>query len=209
MAVVLLDAKSAVHTVLAAVSEEDGQEVRPLPMIELALKNAGIEREAIECVAVGLGPGSYTGVRSAIALAQGWQLGRSVGLLGVSSADALAAGAQAKGWFGRVGVVIDAQRDEFYGAGYEVAEAGWRPKEPLRIASRDEIQNFASAYDAIVGPEATKFFPQARILCPRADTFGALARGRADFVPGEKLEPIYLREAKFVKAPPPRVMPGL
>jgi len=36
-----------------------------------ALKQAGLEREAIDCIAVGLGPGSYTGIRSAIALAQG------------------------------------------------------------------------------------------------------------------------------------------
>ena len=37
---------------------------------------------------------------------------------------------------------------------------------------------------------------------------GHLAKGRRDFVPAEKLEPIYLREARFVKAPPPRMVSG-
>jgi len=32
-----------------------------------------------------------------------------------------------------------------------------------------------------------------------------LAGGRTDFVPGENLEPIYLRETNFVKAPPTRL----
>ena len=54
----------------------------PLGMIEQALSNAGVEREQIECIAIGLGPGSYTGIRAAIALAQGWQLASGVKLLG-------------------------------------------------------------------------------------------------------------------------------
>jgi hypothetical protein len=37
---------------------------------------------------------------------------------------------------------------------------------------------------------------------------GQLAGGRSNFVSGDKIEPIYLRETKFVKAPPTRT-PGL
>jgi hypothetical protein len=33
-----------------------------------------------------------------------------------------------------------------------------------------------------------------------------MATGRNDFIPGEKMEPIYLRQTSFVKAPPPRVL---
>ena len=72
-------------------------------------------------IAVGLGPGSYTGIRAAIAMAQGWQLARGVKLLGVSSAEALAAQAQAENIFGRVNLVIDAQRGEFYLATWEIS----------------------------------------------------------------------------------------
>ena len=59
-------------------------------------------------IAVGLGPGSYTGIRAAIAVAQGWQLARGIKLLGINSVECLAAQAQAGKIFGRVNVVIDA-----------------------------------------------------------------------------------------------------
>jgi hypothetical protein len=36
-----------------------------------------------------------------------------------------------------------------------------------------------------------------------------MAAARSDFVAGEGLEPVYLRETRFVKAPPPRRLPGL
>ena len=61
-----------------------------LALVERALAQANCRREEIAVVAVGLGPGSYTGIRSAIALAQGWQLGRGVKTLGISSVECLA-----------------------------------------------------------------------------------------------------------------------
>src|SRR5262245_3857875 len=78
--------------------------IGPFGMIDQALRNASLEREQIECVAVGLGPGSYTGIRAAIALAQGWQLARAVKLLGVGTDEALAEQARAQGISGRVNV---------------------------------------------------------------------------------------------------------
>ena len=38
----------------------------------------------------------------------------------------------------------------------------------------------------LIGPEVTKWFPGGRVLFPRAATLGRLARGRTDFVPGER-----------------------
>jgi tRNA threonylcarbamoyl adenosine modification protein YeaZ len=178
-----------------------------LPLIEEALRAAGLEREQIECLALGLGPGSYTGIRAAIALAQGWQLARDTKLLGISSADCLAAEAQSAGCHGRVNVVIDAQRDEFYVAPYEVDSRTCRAVAPLRLAALAEVRRHEQAGELLVGPEVTRWFPAGRILFPRAGTLGRLARERADFVPGDKLEPIYLRETRFVKAPPPRIVP--
>src|SRR5688572_3278003 len=82
--------------------ERHNRETRAFQLIEEMLQQNGLEREAIDCLAVGLGPGSYTGIRAAIALAQGWQLARPVKLIGVSSADCLAAQAQAEKIFGRI-----------------------------------------------------------------------------------------------------------
>src|ERR1700728_2418128 len=75
---------------------------RQLGLVTDALDAAHCEREDIETIAIGLGPGSYTGIRGAIALAQGWQLGRGVTLLGISSVDCLAMQAQRQKCFGLV-----------------------------------------------------------------------------------------------------------
>ena len=189
------------------VVEGGGKATRAFSLIEQALRQAQLEREQIDCLAVGLGPGSYTGIRAAIALAQGWQLAREVKILGLSSADAIAAQAQTEGLRGRMAVVIDAQRGEFYLAVYEVNASDRRESQALRLASRAEVQTEERAGALVVGPEATDSFPSARVIFPRASTLGRLALGRADFKAGEKLEPIYLRAPAFVKAPPLRVLP--
>jgi tRNA threonylcarbamoyladenosine biosynthesis protein TsaB len=182
-----------------------GNTMKPLGMVESALKQAGLEREQIECIAIGLGPGSYTGIRAAIALAQGWQLGREVKLLGISSAECVAAQAQADGLSGPVSVVIDAQRGEFYLAGFELDDDVVREILPLRIVTRADIP--ALAGETLIGPEVTKWFPAGRLVFPRAAMLARLAAMRSDFVAGEKLKPIYLRETTFVKAPPARALP--
>jgi tRNA threonylcarbamoyl adenosine modification protein YeaZ len=177
-----------------------------LGLVEDALRQAQLDRARIECLAIGLGPGSYNGMRLAIALAQGWQLVRPVKLLGISSAECLAAQAQNEGIFGRVEVVIDAQRNEFYFAAYDVSPQARREIEPLRLASLADAQARQQAGGQIIGPEVTKWFPGSRVLFPRAATLGQLARDRTDFIEGESLQPIYLRETRFVKAPPRRVV---
>ena len=187
--------------------ETDRHATGALGLVEQALNAAGVEREQIECVAVGLGPGSYAGIRSAIALAQGWQLAREVRLLGGSSAECLAAQAQAQGWFGRVNVVIDAQRNELYLAGYEISTASRKEVEPLRLASVGEAEARVRAGQLILGPEVTRWFPSGKVIFPEATMLGQLAAARGDFLAGEKLEPIYLRETNFVKAPTARDIP--
>lgn len=164
-----------------------------------------MEREQIECLVVGLGPGSYTGIRAAISIAQGWQLARGVKLLGVSSAEAIAAEAQAANIHNRVNVVIDAQRQEFYVAGYEISAGGRREISPLRLAGLSDVQELEKAGGVMAGPEVTRWFASGKILFPRAAMLAGLAASRRDFVSGEKLVPIYLRETNFVKAPAPRV----
>lgn len=177
---------------------------RGLALVADALREANLEAGQIECLAIGLGPGSYTGIRAAIALAQGWQLARGVKLIGIGSAECLAWQAWTGGLTGRVTVVIDAQRDEFYLSSCELGADGCREAGPLRLASLAEARECERAGEILIGPEATRWFPAGRILFPAAATLAKLAANRNSFVSGEKLEPIYLREANFVKAPPPR-----
>jgi tRNA threonylcarbamoyladenosine biosynthesis protein TsaB len=185
--------------------ETGGRNTAAFGMIEKVLAEAKIGREEIEVIAVGLGPGSYAGIRAAIAIAQGWQLARGIKLLGIGSVGAIAAQAQAEKIFGRVNMVIDAQRNEFYRAGYEISENGWNEIEPLKILTLAEIQSRADVDEILAGPEVARWFPAGRVIFPRAATLARLAAGHGDFVAGEKLEPVYLRETSFVKAPPGRL----
>jgi tRNA threonylcarbamoyl adenosine modification protein YeaZ len=188
--------------------ETGARSTNALGMVEDVLRQAQLDRAQIECLAIGLGPGSYNGMRLAIALAQGWQLACPVKLLGISSAECLAAQAQAEGVFGRVEIVIDAQRNEFYLAGYDLSPQARRKIEPLHLAPLAEAQARQQAGATLIGPEVTRWFPGSRVLFPRAATLGQLALDRTDFVAGERMEPIYLRETRFVKAPPLRIIPS-
>jgi tRNA threonylcarbamoyl adenosine modification protein YeaZ len=176
-------------------------------LIEQALGAARLEREEIECLAIGIGPGSYHGIRAAIALAQGWQLALPVKLLGISSAECLAAEAQAKGLFGKASVIIDAQRDELYLARYEISPDTCRETAALKLATLEEARAHIAAGENIIGPEVSRWFAEGKPLFPNAVILAKLAETRTDFVEGEKLEPIYLRETNFVKAPPARALP--
>ena len=183
-----------------AVEQTGGRGTNALGLIEQVLAGAKVSRAEVEGLVIGLGPGSYTGVRAAIAVAQGWQLARGVKLLGVVSAEAIAAQAQAEKIFGRVNVVIDAQRGEFYLAAWEISPAGWREISPLKIVAGTVVESLKSTGEICVGPD------QEKTIFPPAAQVALLASGRTDFMAGEKLEPIYLRATNFVKAPlpPPR-----
>jgi tRNA threonylcarbamoyl adenosine modification protein YeaZ len=194
---------------ISEVVERGGRNTNAIGMIAEALRNAKVEREQIECLAIGIGPGSYTGIRVAIALAQGWQLARGVKLLGISSAESIAAQAREEGLRGLVQVVIDAQREEFYRATYELTEKSFQEIAPLRIVSMAELREGEQSGEVFAGPEVTRWFPDGKVTHSRAATLSKLAATRTDFVSGEKLEPIYLRQTTFVKAPPMREIPGL
>ena len=192
---------------ISEVVETGAVSTRPIAMIDQALNGAGLEREQIEYLAVGLGPGSYTGIRTGIALAQGWQLARDVKLLGISSAECLAAQAQGEGITGRVLVVIDAQRQEFYVASYQVNAASYRESEALRLATAAELRTLCQTVDLVVGPDVPVEIPGGLRMFPRAATLARLVSERKDFQRGDVLQPIYLRETSFVKAPPARQVP--
>ena len=186
--------------------EKGGRTAHAFALIEQILQQAKMEREEIDCIAVGLGPGSYTGIRGAIALAQGWQLAREIKLVGVSSVECLAAQVFACGTRGRANFIVDAQRNEFYLAAYQIDTNGFSEIEPLHLVTFAEVEKRIVEKQFVFGPGAARLFPGAQDLFPDAATLGQLADEKTDFVSGEKLEPIYLREVSFVKAPPPRVI---
>jgi tRNA threonylcarbamoyl adenosine modification protein YeaZ len=175
-------------------------------LIDKLLRQSNSDRASIDCIAVGLGPGSYTGIRIAISIAQGWQIAHPIKVLGLSSVETIAVQAQAAKLYGNITILIDAQRGEFYLASYEISPARLEPSIPLRLVSAEEARARASRGDIMVGPEIHRWFPSGHQLFPSAAVMAQLATQRSDFMGGEQLEPIYLRQTTFVKAPPPRTI---
>ena len=108
-----------------------------IPRIDALLAERGIARGDIACVCVGRGPGSFTGVRIAMATAKGISSALEVGLVGVSSLDAVAWGVWEFGTRGEVAVVADAMRKEVYPVRYLVDDAGAHRLEADRVVKAD------------------------------------------------------------------------
>jgi len=187
---------------IEAVAASVERHTQAFALIADVLKKVQWDRRDVECIAVGLGPGSYTGVRVGISIAQGWQIARDVKLLGLSSADAIAEQARSDGLRGLVTCLIDAQRQEFYSAVYDLDDNAARPIQPLRIETFIQAGERAAQGEIMVSSDEHAFV--TRRVFPTATSIARMAFVRRDHLPGEKLEPIYLREAAFIKAPPPR-----
>lgn len=100
--------------------ERPGHATRLLPLASELLVQAGLEWGRVERVAVGIGPGTFTGLRIGAATARGLAQSLGVPLVGVSSLRALAAGAGGRVEEGAgLLAVIDARRGEMFVAGYD------------------------------------------------------------------------------------------
>lgn len=177
-----------------------------LPWAEQLLAEAGIVRAQLDAIAVGRGPGAFTGVRLAIAIAQGIALALERPLLPVSTLAALAMRAPAGA--GDVLAAIDARMGEIYVATFRRAGDGV-------VATSDEIVIAPGEYalpegDAWHGvgtgfAAADGLLPsrlQGRLVSVDAAALphaadvarlGALAFARGETVAPERIEPAYLR----------------
>ncbi|MGF1426394.1 tRNA (adenosine(37)-N6)-threonylcarbamoyltransferase complex dimerization subunit type 1 TsaB [Kitasatospora sp. LaBMicrA B282] len=92
-----------------------------LPSIERVLAEAGVDKRELTALAVGVGPGPYTGLR--VGLATAAALGHALGLPvhGVCTLDAIAHQARGQGRTGPFTAATDARRKEVYWADYDAA----------------------------------------------------------------------------------------
>ena len=99
---------------------EKGQAERLMPLLEDLLREAGLGWSDLTRLAVGTGPGNFTGVRISVAAARGLALGLGIPAIGITRLEALAYGVPRP-----ITVVEDARRGEVYvqAFGAETSEA--------------------------------------------------------------------------------------
>ncbi|MDF3009514.1 MAG: glycoprotease, metallo-protease family [Burkholderiales bacterium] len=166
-----------------------------LPMLESLFKDRKIE---IDAVAFGAGPGSFTGLRIACALAQGLALPRALPVLGVSTLEALAEESGAR----RVAACIDARMREVYYAALERQGAHWRETIPAQCLPPDAVPRpvgdgwvgCGSGFDAYGDLGFARILAQVH---PTAAAVAALAAPRlaaGEGVDAALAAPVYLRD---------------
>jgi tRNA threonylcarbamoyladenosine biosynthesis protein TsaB len=108
---------------LERVSEQQRQSAqRVLPMISELLLDAEIQLSDIDLIAVVAGPGSFTGVRIGVAVAQGLSLSAAIPAVPLSSLALSAMAAVSQGSFDRVLVSDEAREGELYFAAYQCSQ---------------------------------------------------------------------------------------
>lgn len=135
-----------------------------LPMADELLAEAGIGRHALNMIAVGRGPGAFTGVRLGVSLAQGMALGLDLPVITISSLAALALEAPEEEDTAIL-AVIDARMGEIYAACYRRdGNGGLIALDEERICTADSLQlPKASAWQVVGSGWAT----YATVLCGR------------------------------------------
>jgi tRNA threonylcarbamoyladenosine biosynthesis protein TsaB len=107
------------------------------PQVEHMLRTAGVRADALEALAVALGPGSFTGLRIGLAFAKGLALANALPLLGVPTLD-IVAYAQPKR-DGSLLAVLSAGRGRIAVGAYRWNEVGWQADGPARITYWDGV----------------------------------------------------------------------
>lgn len=148
---------------------------------------------AINLVAVGLGPGSYAGVRIAIAAALGLELGIGATLVGIPSVAALHTEAR------RYLAIGDARRASFYFT--EVVD-GVCVDGPRLLGESELRETLAGHRLPVFCTAPMPEFPEAVVACPNAWRLATLAAEERGIVARGELEPIYLREPHITQPKP-------
>ncbi|MDO6526198.1 tRNA (adenosine(37)-N6)-threonylcarbamoyltransferase complex dimerization subunit type 1 TsaB [Motilimonas sp. 1_MG-2023] len=117
---VALSGSDQVHANFMLSPREHTQRI--LPMVDAVLKEARVSLHQVSALVYGRGPGSFTGVRIGIGIAQGLAFGADLPMIGVSTLQAMAQQAFEQQGASRVLAAIDARMGEVYWGEYQLNE---------------------------------------------------------------------------------------
>nr|WP_314741330.1 tRNA (adenosine(37)-N6)-threonylcarbamoyltransferase complex dimerization subunit type 1 TsaB [uncultured Haemophilus sp.] len=190
---------------------------RILPMVDHLLKAANISIKEVDYLAFGRGPGSFTGVRVGVGVAQGLALGAELKVVPVSNLTAMAEQAYQELGATEVIALIDARMNEVYFSQLTRTEQGWMEKVKEQVCSPEKaITQFKLDAENITvvgtGWAAYSQFAEqnlplviSEISLPSAKYMVSLAeqevvKGNVKSV--DEIEPVYLRnEVTWKKLP--------
>lgn len=186
-----------------------------LPAIQRLLAGQGLALDQLDAIGFGRGPGAFTGLRSACAVAQGLALGLARPLLGLDTLAAVAESAWQRGGAEHVWALLDARMGEVYAARWRRVGSGeWLPErraalfspgslaeavaaEPAPLAGNAlALPALQAALDAaLAGPAA----PLQRLPDAAPDGAALAALARSAWARGERLDPalalpLYVRD---------------
>lgn len=182
-----------------------------IPAIMGLLDEAQLSLKELDAIAFGQGPGAFTGLRTACAVAQGLALGAKLRLLPIDSLLMLAhAALSSNPQSSRVLSVLDARMGQVYAAAYEHGPEGWRCLEAPSLSQPEALvfpagwqeQGFVLASNAHAiypdafastlsqGGVAIEAWPQAEVMLDLA----ALAYARGESVSPAEALPLYVRD---------------
>ncbi|HXS74256.1 MAG TPA: tRNA (adenosine(37)-N6)-threonylcarbamoyltransferase complex dimerization subunit type 1 TsaB [Rhodanobacteraceae bacterium] len=179
-----------------------------LPMAEALLAEAGLARAQLDGIAVGRGPGAFTGVRLGVSVAQGLAFALNLPVVTVSSLTALAM--QAPRDAAATLAVIDARMGELYACAFRFDANGFaQPLDEERVARANDLVLPEAANWNVIGSGWEAYrdalrarlpgepgwahgdrFPQAREVARLALPQFASGNG----LPPERALPVYLRD---------------
>lgn len=185
-----------------------------LPWIEEILINADISLHDLDAIAIGVGPGAFTGIRLGLAVAQGLAISSRLPVLPVASLDAIASqlvlSSQFKSSHASIfAVAVDARMDEIYWAKYQTTSLGLPSRlGNIQLTKPEKIE--LSGVQFIAGSAINEYGERlftsnsSKLSTPFLDknigisALGVLDYGKKDLLDGKQidisdLEPLYVR----------------
>jgi tRNA threonylcarbamoyl adenosine modification protein YeaZ len=189
-----------------------------LAVIEKMLNDFGKKPEQIEQVYISIGPGSFTGLRIAVAFAKAMFIANQSKIIAVNTLDVIAANIEELGKHKKIGTILDAKRGQFFAAAYEL-EGTNKYKKTLNdclITADEFIKKCADSQNPmwLLGEGLVYYrdnfktdginFLDEQYWWPKASKVHQLGCEKAQdnlFEDAYSLQPFYLRQPQLGKSP--------